>query len=238
MTPARPLAARILVVTGLRAEARLVQGPDLGVVVGGGDPIALAAAIRHELERGARGLISFGMAGALAPAMRPGTLVVADAICLPDGTRIATDLRWSAALRAAMPDALSGAVAGSDTIVQGPPQKADLLARTGALAVDMESQVVARLAAAHGLPFTALRAIADPAERSVPAAAMVAMRPGGGVDLQAFCRSLVRDPAQLPALVRIALDARRALAALARGRRLLGPGLGDTDLDQATLDVV
>lgn len=231
-------AERVLAVSGLGAEARLARGAGVRVVAGGGDSAALAASIRRELERGARALISFGIAGGLAPSLRPGTLVVASAICMPDGTLIPTDLRWSQALQSAVPGALFGVLAGSETIVSEPRQKADLRARTAALAVDMESQTVARMAAAHGLPFTALRAIADSAERCLPAAATVAMRAGGGLDLRAVLRSLASEPAQVAGLLRIALDARAALAALARGRRLLGDRLGYTDLDHPFLDVV
>jgi hypothetical protein len=42
----------------------------------------------------------------------------------------------------------------------------------------------------------------------------------------AVFRSVVRRPSQLPALARTALEARTAGAALRRGRRLLGVGLG------------
>jgi len=40
---------------------------------------------------------------------------------------------------------------------------------TGAIAVDMESHVVAAVGAAHGLPVAAMRVVTDPAERTLPA---------------------------------------------------------------------
>jgi hypothetical protein len=40
---------------------------------------------------------------------------------------------------------------------------------------------------------------------------------------------VLRAPGQVPALLRLALDARTARASLARGRRLLGAGLGFPD---------
>ena len=230
--------AYVLAVSGLRAESRLAGAVGVRGLAGGGDPAALAASLERELARGARALISFGIAGGLAPSLRPGTLVVADTVCLPDGTRVATDPEWSRALRRALPEAACGALAGSATIVSQPWQKAALRRMTGALAVDMESQVVARLAVSHGLPFAALRAVADPAERGLPSAATVAMRADGGVDLPAVVRALAREPRQLAGLLRIAVDTRAALRALARGRRRLGDRLGCADLDQPLLDVV
>ncbi len=102
----------------------------------------------------------------------------------------------------------------------------------------MESHVAARVAAEHGLPFFALRAIADPLARTLPPATLIAMRPDGGIDLHAVMRSVAHRPRQLPQLMRIGLDARRALGALARGRRLLGDRLGYADLDELVLHVI
>jgi hypothetical protein len=49
-------------------------------------------------------------------------------------------------------------------------------------------------------------------------------------------RSVMRQPSQLPALARTALDARTAGAALRRGRRLLGAGLGFPYFEEIALD--
>jgi adenosylhomocysteine nucleosidase len=55
---------------------------------------------------------------------------------------------------------------------------------------------------------------------------MVGLRQDGTPDVVAVFRSVLRQPRQLPAFARTALDARTAEAALRRGRRLLGAGLG------------
>ena len=62
--------------------------------------------------------------------------------------------------------------------------------------------------------------------RELPPAAVVGLRHGGTPDVVAVFRSVVRQPRQLPALARTALDARITGAALRCGRRLLGAGLG------------
>jgi hypothetical protein len=43
------------------------------------------------------------------------------------------------------------------------------------------------------------------------------------LDIIGVLTSVVRSPRQVPALMRIAVDARAARAALLRGRRLFGP---------------
>jgi hypothetical protein len=90
----------------------------------------------------------------------------------------------------------------------------------------MESHIAARIAARHGVPFAACRVIIDPAERSLPPAALVGMRPDGRADALAVARSLWRQPGQATALLRVIADARAARSALFRGRRKLGDSLG------------
>jgi hypothetical protein len=119
---------------------------------------------------------------------------------------------------------------GADAPVASVAAKSALYAATRAAAVDMESAAVARAAARHGLPFAILRAIADPAQRPLPPAALVAMRADGGVDLAAVLGALARSPGQLPALVRLGLDSRRAFSSLVRARALLGADFASIDL--------
>ena len=82
-----------------------------------------------------------------------------------------------------------------------------------------------------------LEAVIDPAERALPPAALVGLRPDGTPDVGAVFGSVLRRPTQLPALVQTALDARAARAALRRGRGLLGAGLGFPYFGELALDV-
>jgi hypothetical protein len=90
----------------------------------------------------------------------------------------------------------------------------------------MESAIAARLAAARGLPFAALRVICDPAGRAVPPAALAGFGADGRTDLGALLRALAAAPGQLPALLRLAGDARVGFAELSRCRRILGGSFG------------
>jgi hopanoid-associated phosphorylase len=226
----------VVAVCGLKVEVRIAQGTDVVAVAGGGHPLLLADDIERAIAEGARAVISFGIAGALDPTLRPGRLIVADRVVTAQRT-FAVDAAWSGALMDRTGASPISLAAGDDMAVTT-AIKARLRTATGAAAVDMESHVAARIAAAHGLPFVVLRAIADPAGRSLPPAATIAMKPGGGVDLAAVLRSIVRSPGQLPELIAIARDTQAALRGLRHGRRLLGRGLGYLDLDQLGVDVV
>jgi len=206
----------ILAVCGLQRERRILSGPGVEVAVGAGD--------LDRLTVGKRGVISIGIAGALAPGLQPGTWVVAAAV--RDGNDLLpTDSDWTARLIARLPAAERGTLLGLDAVAATAAQKAELHRKSGAIAVDMETHLAARVARRHGLPFAAARVISDAAQRTLPPAARVGMRLDGGVDLLAVFGSLLAQPWQLPALMRTAWEAERAFRALLRGHRMLGPGL-------------
>ena len=226
----------IVAVTGLAIEARIAAGPGVRAIAGGGRAPALIAALERELARGAGGVISFGIAGGLADDIASGTWLVASAIVTP-AQRWLCDQAWAQGLAARLPGVRMAELAGVDRIVGEPAAKRALHRATGAAAVDTESHIAAAMAAAHGLPFAAFRVVADSARRSLPRAATVALAHDGRIRGAAVLGSLARAPAQFPALLRTAIDARTALRALSRGRRRLGPGLAYPQLGDLLLDV-
>jgi hypothetical protein len=86
----------------------------------------------------------------------------------------------------------------------------------------MESHVVARVAERHGLPFATLRVISDRASESLPPAALCGMRSDGTMAIGPVLASLLRQPTQLPALVRTGWNAEQAFRALLRCHRMIG----------------
>ncbi|MBD0270311.1 MAG: nucleoside phosphorylase [Acetobacteraceae bacterium] len=205
----------VVVATGMRAEAALLP-PGLRVVVSGGDPARLRRKL-DEAAEGATAVLSFGIAGGLDTALEPGTLVVATRVRSPGGAWPA-DTAWSSALVRAS-GARLGVVAGASAVVSGPDAKRSLRLMTDALVVDMESAVAAAFAAARGLPFAVLRAVADTAEEALPRAAAVGLTRTGRPAPGRVAIALLRRPGELPALVQVAKRSRTALEALAKAAR-------------------
>ncbi len=207
-------------VTGLAAEARIARRIGWRAVAAGGDAERTRRAMAQLIDEGASALVSFGICGGLDPALGPGALILAQAVSSDDGRHRRVD----AALRGALASALGRAgiaAAGGDVIgaaraVDTPSRKAALHRRNGAIAVDLESHLVADAAAAAGIPFAVLRAVADPAERTLPPAALIGLDAAGQPALGRVLLSLATQPGQLPALLQLARDTRRALAALRR----------------------
>ena len=94
-------------------------------------------------------------------------------------------------------------------------EKAALFQRTSAVAVDMESHRVARVAAEAGLPALAIRAIGDPAGRALPELAVRALGEDGRPRIGPVVAGLLRKPGDLAALLRVKRDTDAALATLA-----------------------
>jgi adenosylhomocysteine nucleosidase len=220
------MSGGIVAVTCLALEARIAVGPGVSVVCSQGE--RLAAALESAVARGACGMISFGIAGGLAPGLAAGDWIAAAAV-ITGQRRFPTDQAWTRSLRERLPHAVQADILGMDNPAADPERKQLLYARTGAVAVDMESHIAAAVAAAHQIPFAAFRVIIDAADKPLPPAALVGLRADGTADVPAVLRSLLEQPGQLPALVRTALDAWIASAALRRGRRMLGAGLGFPD---------
>lgn len=214
----------VVAVVGLRREAAVLRGLDVMTLAGGGAPDRLARDLADR-ARGAAGLISFGMGGALAPDLALGDWVIGSGVDGPGLDDWVCDPAWIAALAARLPAARIGPVHADGRLIADPAEKAKLNRASGSLIADMESHVVARVAAEAGLPFAVLRCVSDEAGAALPPAIAVAMKPGGGLALGAVLGSIARRPGQLPHLLRTVAGFNRAYAALGEGARRAGPRL-------------
>ena len=218
----------IIAVTGLAKEAGIVGVSGVIAVAGGGDGDDLKAKL-NALHGDIRGVISIGLAGALSPHLNVGDVVIAEKI-ITGVESWDCHAGWRNRLVSHLPQAHQGTLFGSDVIIDRADTKSGLHEATGALAVDMESQVAARFATSRNLPLAGLRVISDDATHVLPPAALVAMKPDGGIALGRVLGSLLRKPQQIPALVRTARASNKAFAELLRCLDLCGVGIAGLDL--------
>ena len=197
-------------------------------VAGGGDGEGLAAKL-DALHGDIRGVISIGLGGGLSPHLRIGDVVIAGRI-ITGAESWDCHEGWRVRLMSRLPHAVQGQIFGSDIIIHEAQTKTGLFDTTGALAVDMESQIAARFAAKRNLPLAALRVISDDAAHVLPPAALVAMRPDGGIAIGRVLGSLLRHPTQIPSLIRTARGSNKAFAELLRSLDLCGVGIAGLDL--------
>jgi len=225
----------VLIVTGLVQEARIAAGPGMIVICSSSDPRQLRALLATLDSSTFRGVISFGVAGGLDPALKSGDVVVATEVTAGDtrwlaGCSLNEELITSVALKRRR--VVRGGLVGVEQVVAARAGKAALRSETGAAAVDMESHIAAAYAAEARLPFAALRVISDPASRALPALAISAIKRNGGIDLRVVLRGVARNPLTLRSLVSTGIDFNRALKSLrgCRGFLLGGEALVPADL--------
>jgi adenosylhomocysteine nucleosidase len=222
------------VVTGLAFEARLIEkafarewrrGPDFACA--GPGPERARATAAQLVAGGAQVLVSFGLCAGLDPALKAGDLMLAEVVIVAPGLAIETDPPRRTALAARLSESglrvVGGALLGQERQIGRAEDKAALFASTGARAVDMESHGVARAAEAAGVPFLVARAVADPAGRDLPRAALDAAGPDGRIKLFKVLTTMYLRPWEGPAVIRLAYEARLAVDTL---ERIAGPDGG------------
>lgn len=193
------------VVTGLKAEARWLSQAGFMVQVGGGTPAGAAVAAQTLLDQGATALVSFGLAGGLQPGLSPGHVLVPPHVITPTG-----EYECDAALVSFLGGQTPGALLAGQMIASSISEKSMLYQRYKAVAIDLESGAVAALARQNARPFAVLRAIADPAERTLPPAALVALKDDGSLDWGRLIGSILHQPGQISGLIKVGQDAKAA----------------------------
>ena len=211
---------RVAAVTGLAAEFRILHRRGFPAVATAGDPARTARAAARLFAEGADALLSFGIAGGIDPALAPGALLLPKRVRSESGEIFVADATWRDAMhRSLLAMGLAphdGDLLGLAAVAMTRAEKAALRARTGAAAVDLESHAAAAAARRAGRPFLVLRAVADPASFALPPAAAVGLDAAGRAALGPVLSSLLRQPGQLRALLRLAGHTRAALKSLAR----------------------
>ena len=218
----------VLLITGMKREAACAAADGVITLCSGASAAQLHQSLEHLKGQDFGAVISFGLAGGLDPALRPGDAIVAREI-IAQGARYAVHPRLAAAMIDAVAKTgrapVSDALVGVDQMAMDVAAKTALRKQTGAAAVDMESHIAAAFAKANRTPFAAVRVVADPATRTLPPLAAKAITPDGDIDNGYVTRELIRAPGQIGELIRTGLDSRAAFATLGRVGPVLGPQL-------------
>lgn len=213
------------IITGIAMEAKLLErfvSPSLMVDYAGLDPSAPYRAAEKMIAAGATALLSFGLAGGLNPAIGAGAVVIPSEI--RGDKKLACDLAWTRRLAKLMKETPS-LLAHAPKVLSTPEMKAQVFAGTGAPAADMESYGIAETAAVHGLPFAALRVVADTAAESIPSTALTSVDNAGRLRVGAAAWGALTHPWQIAGLVRLGGRTATAMNKLETLARLGAPSL-------------
>ena len=203
------------VVAALPAEARWLRASALEVRVGGVGAEHARRAARAFIADGAKALISWGTAAALAPSLGLGTLILADRVIGDnESVPLVPDVAWTArvadALRGVVP-VVRGTLACPTQVLRNAKEKRALADRSGAIAADMESAAIGSVAREAGAPWIVVRVVSDAADTVVPASVVSAIDGSGALSFMRLVGALLQNPGDIA-----------ALPALARGMQLAG----------------
>ena len=203
---------KLLLVTPTHREAAALGSVSLVCGPGSGAGAVVDAYLR---EHPVDAVLLAGLCGGLDPSLAPGSVILGRRAITRDDAELQPDLvGFEAARRALRANGMpfiSSLLLSVAEPVGTQHGKLELWNRFGAAGVDMETAAVAKAACARGVRWLALRAVLDPAGMTLPSAVRDWQREG---DERRIARRLARSPRDWPATLRLALELRRAVAAL------------------------
>ncbi len=176
---------------------------------------AARSAAQQVLALQPRAIISAGLAGALTPELKVGTVVLPHMV-VGSGNPVPIEL----AVRADLPRIRTGGVLVSAASVAGPEGKRLLRAQYGAQMVDMEAAPVAEMAARDRIPFMAVKCISDEFDFPMPDMEPF-ITPEGRFLTGKFVAYAAVRPRLWSVLSRLASNSKRASQELCRVLRFL-----------------
>lgn len=159
-------------------------------------------------------VLTVGYAGGLSESLQVGDVVLATSISTTDGRNWPTT--WPGDLPPGdwHPPLHRGRILCSDHLVAKHEEKRKLGEQHGALAVDMESAIVADLCAQKQIPFGCVRVISDDVRTNL-SPALVGLLSDSRLNAWRILKATLRSPSLLPEFMRLAKHTRHASEQLA-----------------------
>lgn len=210
---AAPLLGRKL---AFGQSRRLASGHWISVCGAGPKNAQLTA--QFLLSKGVDGLISWGCAGSLVEPLKPGHLLIPERVIAADDSIFYSSPNWRAcimALASSVPLSIStDPLAESPNVVASRKDKKHLHSSTLCSAVDMETASIAKVAAQAGIPFIALRAIADTSDMEIPHSVLASLNERGDVRIPRLMVEILKSPSEVKKLIQLGSAFKKAIETL------------------------
>lgn len=210
------------ILCGLESEAAIARNlKDAEVACAGARPQKARWLARELVKKGAKRLISFGIAGGLEPGLPIGSMIIGTHVASIDG-KWDCETTWVNDLMGKLPEAHCGGVWGSEFLVPTAKDKRAVYEKSRCLIVDMESQCAAQIAAEANIPLAVVRVVCDNSDMDVPPMVMDAIAEDGSINVRKALWSLLRHPSQIPGLIHVGRGTGKALKVLGSSVSVLG----------------
>lgn len=202
--------------------------PDLIAIVCGAGSRAATVAAEQLMYQGIHGLVSWGTAGAISSQPRSGDLLLPDSVRSAGGSVFSTDGDWARQIRRIMePLGISvhgGLLAETNGILFSHSEKKALGEATGAIAADMETAAIMKIAVANHTPCIAVRTVVDQLDDELPPEILKHTDAYGTPDMMNLLAGMLVKPRLIGQCYRLY----RAMNAATRTLRLLGDRTNST----------
>ncbi len=181
------------------------------LVRSGAGPKNAAKATQLLIDQGAERLISWGCAAALKATLHPGDLVMPETLCPEEKdqfSQLSISSPWFEYVlnNLSILKPFTGSLAESATIVAKSSDKKLIHKQARAIALDMESIAVAKIAQENNMDTLVIRCIADPVTMDLPQAVCYALNQQGDIVIIKLLWFLLTHPKELPSLITLGLN--------------------------------
>ena len=137
-------------------------------------------------------LVSWGTAAGLSKILKPGDLLLPDLIMDESGTKYATNSNFE-----------SGLLCESTTILKEIEDKEAFRKKFNAMACDMESATIAKMANQRGISFNALRFVSDDYSTRIPKSIYSSINEEGDFNLSHFLIQIISKPKDIIQIIHL-----------------------------------
>lgn len=172
----------------------------------GAGPDRAAEAATQLVEQGVNALLSWGCAAGLTSELKPGSLLIPEQIQCENGILLPVDSDWHNRLIHFLSGKLQvqkGCLLESEQIISDPDEKKLLYEKSQAIAVDMESGAIAKVAKKNKSIFLAVKAIADTGDRRIPQSVLNSIDSRGQVRRRVLIKNALLHPFDWNALAQL-----------------------------------
>lgn len=177
-------------------------------------------ATENLIRNGAEQIISFGMAGGLSPGLHSGDICLPRTVVTNKACQLPVDEDLHAEIRTLIEPGSETLIEdlfySSDEVLTSSKQKTGIYQQFATVATDMESAGVLAAAQQQHIPAIVLRVIVDTATTQLPEAVLQHTDEFGQPRIPAFVCSLLRQPRQIPQLIKLARQFKQAQNSLKR----------------------
>jgi nucleoside phosphorylase len=187
-------------VTGINSEAKILKSSNAIVFCSNMKPENVAMGTNRLINKGADAIISFGLAGALDPTLKPGSIIIAPQVLTPSYKKIPCNPLLGSKifnLKKNKRGIYFKPILGSNRPITSQSEKRKVFKESKAAAIDMETHIAAQTARKRKIPFFTIRSICDTADQDLPDIISVATKNKKKLNLFEIFRFVLGKPSEL-----------------------------------------